>query len=329
MPIRNVAVLAIPGVQAFELGVVSEGFGIDRRDDGGPFYDFAVVSATDAPVPTSNGWTISTPYRLDRADEADLVVVPACGSDQTYDPVVLDVLRRAVDRGAQVMSVCSGAYVLGYAGLLDGRECTTHWRHTEEFSRLFPKARLNPDVLYVCDGPILTSAGSAAGLDLCLHLIRADYGEKVANQVARRMVVPPHRDGGQAQFVVAPLRAHDADTLAPLLNDLAAELHLEHSIDSLASRAAMSGRTFARRFRNETGTTPHAWLTHQRVLLAQQLLESGDDPIDAVASKTGFGTAALLRHHFTRVVGTSPAAYRRTFGARAVAVPAKPVALRA
>ncbi|SOD72831.1 transcriptional regulator GlxA family with amidase domain [Jatrophihabitans sp. GAS493] len=316
MPIRNVAVIAIPGVHPFELGVVSEGFGIDRADDGGPYYDFAVIAADDRPVPTSNGWTISTPHRLDRADEADLVIVPACSISPAYDEAVIDTLHRAVDRGAKVMSVCAGAYVLGAAGLLDGRECTTHWRHTDEFSRRFPKAIVNPDVLYVCDGPILTSAGSAAGLDLCLHLIRADYGERVANRVARRMVVQPHRDGGQAQFINAPLRACSAETLAPLLDDLAGELHLEHSIESLASRVSMSGRTFARRFRNETGTTPHAWLTHQRVLLAQQLLESGDDPIETVAARSGFGTAALLRHHFTRVVGTSPAAYRRTFGCR-------------
>jgi len=201
VPIRNVVAVALPGVQPFELGVVSEGFGIDRRDDGVPNYDFAVVSVDSQPVPTSNGWTITTEHRLDRADAADLVVIPACGTRRVYPEAVLGTLRAAVERGALVMSVCSGAYVLGAAGLLDGRDCTTHWRYAADLANRFPLARVNPDVLYVCDGPVLTSAGSAAGLDLCLHLIRRDYGERLANIAARRMVMPPHRAGGQAQFV--------------------------------------------------------------------------------------------------------------------------------
>lgn len=320
MPIRNVAVLAVPGVHPFELGVVCEGFGVDRSDDGVPGYDFAVVSEDDAPVATSNGWSICTPHRFDRAEQADLVIAPTCGIDVEYSPAVLHTLVRAFDRGAHVMSVCAGAFALGAAGLLDDRDCTTHWRFTAEFEQRFPKARLHPDVLYVCDGKVMTSAGSAAGLDLCLHVIRADYGERIANLVARRMVVPPHRDGGQAQFVQAPIRPQQADTLAPLLAELVGQLHDEHSIGSLARRCGMSARTFARRFKDETGTTPHAWLTLQRVLLAQQLLESGDDPVESVASKCGFGSAAQLRHHFTRVTATSPAAYRRSFGRRASAV---------
>jgi transcriptional regulator GlxA family with amidase domain len=313
MPIRNVVAIALPGVKPFELGVVSEGFGLDRRDDGVPNYDFAVVSVDSQPVRTSDGWTITTEHGLDRADAADLVVVPACGIRPAYPEPALATLRAAVERGAMVMSVCSGAYVLGAAGLLDGRDCTTHWRYASDLASRFPLARVNPDVLYVCDGPVLTSAGSAAGLDLCLHLIRRDYGERVANIAARRMVMPPHRAGGQAQFVGSPVRARDADTLAPILDEIARELDHDHSVASMSARAAMSERTFARRFRAETGTTPHLWLTEQRVHYARSMLEAGEDPIEVVAHRSGFGTAAMLRHHFSRVVGTSPAAYRQVF----------------
>ena len=313
MPIRNVVAVALPGVQPFELGVVSEGFGIDRSEDGVPNYDFAVVSIDSQPVPTSNGWTITTQHQLDRADAADLVVVPACGTGHVYPEAVLNTLRDAVERGAMVMSVCSGAFVLGAAGLLDDRDCTTHWRYASDLASRFPLARVNPDVLYVCDGPVLTSAGSAAGLDLCLHLIRQDYGERLANIAARRMVMPPHRSGGQAQFVGAPVRAQEAETLAPLLDEIASALDKDHSVTSMSARAAMSERTFARRFRAETGTTPHMWLTEQRVSYARSLLEAGDEPVEIVARRSGFGTAAMLRHHFSRVVGTSPAAYRQVF----------------
>jgi transcriptional regulator GlxA family with amidase domain len=315
MPIRNVAIVALPGVQPFELGVAWEGFGVDRTDDGVPRYDVAVVSVSRN-VRTAGGFTISTPHRLDRAAQADLVIVPACLDPVPQSEPVLQLLRETVQRGAKVMSVCSGAFALGAAGLLDGRDCTTHWRHVAELTQLYPKARIDPNVLFVCDGPVLTSAGSAAGLDLCLHLIRADHGEEIARRVARRMVMPPHRDGGQAQYLDAPIRARPADTLAPLLDALADELGEEHTVESLAARSAMSPRTFARRFRAETGTTPHLWLTHQRVLLARRMLEEGDDPIEVVAERCGFGTAAMLRHHFARIVGVSPVAYRRAFRQR-------------
>jgi transcriptional regulator GlxA family with amidase domain len=239
--------------------------------------------------------------------------VPAQVSHDDPPGPVAEVLRESVERGARVMSVCAGAFTLGAAGLLDGRNCTTHWRYAEKLAQRYPKARVDPNVLFVCDGPVLTSAGTAAGLDLCLHLIRADHGEDVARRVARRMVMPPHRDGGQAQYVDVPIRARPAETLATLLDELTAELDVEHTVASLADRAAMSPRTFARRFRAETGTTPHLWLTHQRVLLARRLLEEGDDPVDTVAERCGFGTGAMLRHHFGRIVGVSPAAYRRAF----------------
>ncbi len=312
MPIRSVAILALPGVQPFELGVAWEGFGIDRSDEGVPRYDCAIVAQTPR-VQTAAGYTINTPHRLDWARSADLVVVPAQLDRDRHCEPVLQLLRESVDRGAKVMSVCSGAFTLGAAGLLDDRDCTTHWRYAEELATRFPRARLNRDVLFVCDGPVYTSAGTASGLDLCLHLIRADHGAEIARKVARRMVMPPHRDGGQAQYVDVPIRARQADTLAPLLDMLEGELHLEHTAKTLAGRASMSTRTFARRFRAETGTTPHLWLTHQRVLMARRMLEEGYDPIDTIAARCGIGTGAMLRHHFARIVGVSPASYRSTF----------------
>jgi AraC family transcriptional activator FtrA len=313
MALSKVVAVVVAGVSPFELGVACEGFGVDRTDDGVPRVDFAVASVDGVAVPTSGGMSISTTHRLDIADDADLIIVPATDGPAVWAPELLDLLRRTVARGARVMSICNGAFALGEAGLLDGRECTTHWRHASRLAEAFPAARVNPNVLYVCDGPVLTSAGSAAGLDLCLHLIREEHGERIANIVARRMVMPPFRDGGQAQFVDTPIRVREADTLAPLLDALSAELDREHTVESMAERAAMSARTFARRFRAETGTTPHVWLTNQRVLHARRMLERDNVPIEFVAQQSGFGTSAVLRHHFARLVGTSPAGYRRTF----------------
>lgn len=315
MAVRNVAIVAQPTVQPFDLGVAWEGFGTDRTDDGVPNYDTAVVSLHRR-VPTAAGFTLTVDDGLDRAREADLVIVPAIADFTHPQEPVLDLLREAVERGATVMSVCTGAFTLGAAGLLDGRECTTHWRYAAQLAELYPQAVVDPDVLFVCDGPVLTSAGTASGLDLCLHVIRSHHGEELARRVARRMVMPPHRDGGQAQYVDAPIRVRPAETLAPLLDELSGELGEPHTIESLAARAAMSPRSFARRFKDETGTTPHLWLTHQRVLQARRMLEQGDDGIDAVAERCGFGTAAMLRHHFSRVVGVPPSAYRAAFRSR-------------
>jgi transcriptional regulator GlxA family with amidase domain len=313
--IERVAIVAVPGVQPFELGAAWEGFGVDRSDQGIPNYDTSLVSMT-ATVQTAGGWDVATPYRLDHAADADLVIIPAPIRDPADIEPILELLRHTVDRGAYVMSLCTGAFLLGAAGLLDGRRCTTHWQHADELAARYPEADVDPDVLFVCDGPVLTSAGTAAGLDLCLHVIRADHGEEIARKVARRMVMPPHREGGQSQYVDAPIRTRPADTLAPLLDELLDSLAEEHTIESLSARAAMSPRTFARRFRQETGTTPHLWLTSQRIMLARRMLESGDDPIEVVADRSGFTTAAMLRHHFTRVVGTPPSAYRRQFCGR-------------
>ena len=315
MPRRHVvAALAVDGVAPFELAVACEVFGIDRSELSDPWYRFKVC-AIDPPVRTSIGFTIDTPYGLDDLARADTVIVPASSHDDEQPaPELIDALQRAHRRGARIMSVCSGAFTLAAAGLLDGRRATTHWMHAEELARRYPSIDVDPKVLYVDEGDVLTSAGTAAGIDLCLHVLRQDHGAEVANAVARRMVVPPHRDGGQAQFVDQPVAPSSGeDPLAAVLGWMLEHLDEPLSVDELASRAAMSPRTFARRFRAVTGTTPLQWLVSQRVVLAQRLLETTDDPVELVAHRCGFSTAAGLRQHFQRVTGTSPLAYRRTF----------------
>ncbi|MFF5182350.1 helix-turn-helix domain-containing protein [Streptomyces sp. NPDC000345] len=314
--LKNVAVVLLDGVHPFELGVVCEVFGLDRSDEGLPVYDFAVVSAEGPVLGTHvGGLTVSTPYGLDRLEEADLIAVPASDStiDRTFPPELLAALRRAVDRGARVLSVCSGVFVLGAAGLLDGRRCAAHWRHADVLARRHPRTRVEPDVLYVDEDPVITSAGTAAGIDACLHLVRKEQGPEVANRIARRMVVPPHRDGGQAQFIERPLPRSSCDTVGAVLAWMEGHLDQEVTVEQLAARAHMAPRTFARRFQQETGTTPYRWLLRQRVLLAQHLLEATDETMDAIAWRTGFGTAGALRHQFVRSLGTTPNAYRRTF----------------
>ncbi|MGA5422724.1 helix-turn-helix domain-containing protein [Streptomyces lavendulocolor] len=313
--LRNVAAVLLDGVNPFELGVVCEVFGLDRSDDGLPVHDFAVASAEGPRLRTHAGFTIEVEHGLERLAEADLVAIPAGGryARRSYPEPLLAALRDAVGRGARVLSVCTGAFVLGAAGLLDGRRCTTHWRHAAELARRHPRALVDPDVLYVDDGPVITSAGTAAGVDACLHLVRQEYGHEVANTIARRMVVPPHRDGGQAQYVDRPLPRTRCDTVGGVLEWMERHLDREITVEQLAARAHMSPRTFARRFQQETGTTPYRWLLRQRVLLAQELLEATDDTVDAIAGRSGFGNAAALRHHFLRTLGTTPNAYRRTF----------------
>ncbi len=312
--LTNVAVLALDGVAPFELGVLCESFGVDRSDQDLPVLDFAVCGLAPGQVQTSMGFTIRVEHGLDRLEDADLLAVPAMPRSGVYPEPALEVLRSAVDRGARVLSVCSGAFVLAAAGLLDGRRCTTHWLYADELAARYPSAKVDRDVLYVDEDPIFTSAGTAAGLDACLHIWRKTYGASVAAAIARRMVVPPHRDGGQAQFVEAPIRPAHSPTLATVIDYMSGHLADELNVQSLARLANMSPRTFARRFRAETGATPYDWLVGQRVAAAQRLLEDGDDTIDAVAAKCGFGTAAALRHHFTRRLGTTPQAYRSAFG---------------
>jgi transcriptional regulator GlxA family with amidase domain len=310
----NVAAVVWDSVAPFEMGLLYEGFGIDRRSEGVPPVDFAFC-APSREVRTGGGYGVLVEHDLGRVAEADLVAVAACEDHENIPDPVVEAIGAAFQRGARVLSVCSGAFALGAAGLLDHRECTTHWLHTDELARRFPRARVVPEVLYVDAGPVVTSAGSAAGLDACLHVWRQEYGAAVASAIARRMVVPPQRSGGQAQYIRSAVADCEAETLGPLLTWIVEHLDEPLSVDVLAREAHLSPRTFARRFRAETGTTPHAWITAQRVLLAEELLESTERPVERVAADAGFGNAAALRHHFVRARGVSPQEYRRTFSA--------------
>jgi len=313
-----VAAVVANGFSPFEFAVACEVFGIDRSADiGRPWYRFAVCAADPSPVATNMGFALHASHGLELLEVADTIVVPTEPPGET-PPALLDALRRAHRRGARILSLCTGAFILAEAGLLDGRRATTHWMHTEELSRRFPLVDVDPNVLYIDDGDILTSAGTAAGIDLCLHVVRNDYGAEAANITARRMVVPPHRDGGQAQYVRMPVPPRaDTDPFADAL--VWAQEHLDETVtvDELARRSAMSGRTFARAFRARTGTTPYQWLLRERVRLAQRLLETSDLPVDVIADRCGLGTATNLRQHFQRLVRTTPTAYRRTFRAEA------------
>jgi transcriptional regulator GlxA family with amidase domain len=315
--VRRVAAVVLDGVSPFELGIVCEVFGSDRRADGFPAYEFTLCSPDGGPVRTSSGFHLTPGADLGALATADLIAVPAHPMDRPIPEALAVALRSATARGAYVVSLCSGAFVLAEAGLLDGRACTTHWRYVDELARRFPLARVQLNSLYVEDGPVLTSAGTAAGIDACLHLVRRMHGSAVATKLARRMVVPPHRSGGQAQYVEHPVpETPEAPTLEPLLTWLAANLERPAPVEELAARVHMAPRTFARRFRAETGTTPHEWITGQRVLAARALLEDTDLGVDAVAVRAGFGDAAALRHHFSRRVGATPHAYRSMFRTR-------------
>ena len=316
--LRKVAVIALEDVAVFELGVLCELFGYDRTAEGLPGYEYALCTPGGAPVRTHAGFSIVPDHDLAPADDADLVVIVPHDTDREPPAEVLDALRRAHARGAWVMSVCTGAFVLGAAGLLDGRRCTTHWLHTDRLARRYPEAKVDADVLYVADGNILTSAGTAASVDAGLHLIREEQGSAVATMIARRMVMPPHRDGGQAQFIESPVMPISCETLQPVLTQVLATLDDAHTVETMADLAHMAPRTFARKFRSETGVTPHDWLTGQRLLLARRLLEDSDLGVDSIAVRAGFGSAATLRHHFAQRLSTTPQAYRGTFRSHSV-----------
>lgn len=313
--LKNVVLLAIPGVAPFEFGVVCEVFGIDRSDTGGPAFDFTIATADPGPVETSLGYDMLITHDLSVAGAADLIAVPAHRIEDV-DPRYLDVIRAAEARGAWVLSVCSGAFALAQAGILEGRRATTHWMHTDKLARLFPGTEVDPDVLFVEDRKVVTSAGTAAGIDAALHIVRKEHGAAATNVIARRMVVPPQRDGGQSQYIEQPVKAECADSFAAVAEWMLENLSDDLTVDQLARRALMSSRTFARRFRADMGTTPAAWLNRQRLIRAQQLLEQTDSGLETIAQETGFGTAAVMRHHFVKVLQTSPQAYRRAFGAQ-------------
>lgn len=311
---HRVVTLVGPRVSMFELAVPCEVFGVDRSDLADPWYRHRVAAFVPGPHTTPEGVVVDTPYGLEQLAEADTVVIPAPSYAGPPPEDLLEALRAAHARGARLLSVCTGAFLLAATGLLDGKRATTHWMYAAELGRRFPLVKVDPKVLYIDEGDVMTSAGTAAGIDLMLHVVRLDHGADVANAVARRMVVPPHRDGGQAQFVDLPIPDPERDEpLAGLLGWMLEHVDEDLSVAQLARRAGMSPRTFARRFRALTGATPHQWLLSQRILLAQRLLETTDEPVERVARRCGFGTAAGLRQHFGRAVSSSPQAYRRAF----------------
>ncbi|MEZ6137574.1 MAG: transcriptional regulator FtrA [Pirellulaceae bacterium] len=312
----NVVAVAYDRLAFFEFGIAVEVFGLPRPDIN-PWYRFATCTAESGPIRTLAGISLQIDRGLKTLDRAGTIIIPGWRDiDERPPEALLRALRRAHDRGARVMSLCSGAFVLAAAGLLDGRAATTHWRYAERLQRDYPDTHVDPKVLYIDGGSILTAAGSAAGIDLCLHVVRRDFGAETANKVARRLVVPPHRDGGQAQFIDRPVTKCEDTRLASLLQWLQAHLTAEHSIASMAERASMTSRTFARRFREQTGTTPAKWLAFERIKLAQRLLETTTLGIDQIAARSGFASAQLLRIHFRKIAGRTPTAYRTAFRQR-------------
>ena len=310
----SLAVVVFDRISPFHLSVPCVVFEA-RPELGVPAYQVRICATEAGPLRTSAGFTIATRHGLGALARAATIIVPSWRDPGERPPeALLKALRRAHARGARIVGLCLGAFVLAEAGLLDGRPATTHWNWADVFARRFPQVRLDPDVLYVDDGDVVTSAGTAAGIDCCLHLLRAQCGAEVANAVARRMVVQPHRQGGQSQFIEQPVRVTTArDPFSDTLAWATARLDQPHSLDSLAERSHMSRRTFTRRFRKETGSTVWAWLLQQRLVLAQRLLETTAFSVDHIASLAGFGSAVSLRQHFRRTLQTSPSIYRRTF----------------
>lgn len=313
-PLRKVVAVVQDGVEPFGLGSICEVWAEPYHpDDDNPVFDFVVCAETPGVVKGRAGFDLVVHHGLEELEDADLICIAPKYDYLNHSPAVARAIAGAHARGAWIFAHCSSSFLLGDAGLLEGRRCTTHWRFGERLAQAFPGAIVDPDVLYVEDDRIVTGAGSAAGIDAALHLLRRHYGARVAATTARRIVVPPHRDGGQAQFVRTPVRAEEAETLAPLLAWVSAHLDESLTVDRLARQAHMSPRTFARRFRDETGTTPLQWITGQRVALAEELLENSTLTVEQIASRVGFGNAATLRHHFTQSRGVAPLAYRKQF----------------
>lgn len=311
---RVVAVVAYDGVSTFELGLTLEVFGLSRL--GPDWYRVVVCSERPGrPLTANNGLKVIADGGLSVLAGADTIIVPGSRDIVEASPALLDALRRAHRRGARVASICAGAFILAAAGLLDGRRATTHWALTTELSRRYPRVQVDANVLYVDDGDVMTAAGRAAGLDLCLHIVRGDHGTEVANQVARRLVIAPHREGGQAQYIRQPVPPIEGDALASVFDWAQRHLDRDLTIASLAAKARMSRRTFIRRFEDATGMSPGEWVVQTRVAKARELLEATRIPIEGVATETGFGSADAMRHHFRQRLGTSPANYRAAFRA--------------
>ncbi|MBR8129896.1 transcriptional regulator FtrA [Burkholderia ambifaria] len=308
-----VVALAYDRLCTFEFGCVVELFALERPELGVDWYRFAVCASEPGPVRAAGGITVAAPYRLATLDRADTIVIPGWRDPDERPPEpLLKKLRAARRRGARLCSICSGVFVLAAAGVLDGMTVTTHWRYAERLQARYPALRVNPDALYVDEGQIVTSAGSAAGLDMLLHLVRRDHGGAIANRVAQRLVLPPHRDGGQAQFVPRPVAPGGGDRLAKLIDWMRAHAAEPHTLASLAAQAAMSTRTLQRQFADATGMSPLTWLIRERVNLAKDMLETHPAlSLAQIAARSGFGSEESLRRHFRRVAATSPAAYRR------------------
>ena len=314
-----VAVAAFDGVVLGDLSIPCEIFGLARGRDGMPLYEVRICSLV--PEVKAEHVTLKVPWRLSSMSRADTVIVPGIAAlDQPIPKALLRSLRRAVDRGARVASICSGAFVLAATGALDGLRATTHWRAASELERRYPEIHVDPDVLYVDNGNVLTSAGAAAGFDLCLHLVRCDLGARIASEVARAAVMPLERAGGQAQFIVLETPEPDDRSIGKLLTWIKQNPSSDLSLPALARRAAMSIRTFSRHFHAQVGTTPANWIVQSRLHHAQVLLETTELSVEHVASESGFGSAAVMREHFANIVGTSPLAYRHTFSHRAKSV---------
>ncbi|TDD82204.1 helix-turn-helix domain-containing protein [Actinomadura rubrisoli] len=310
-----VAVAVTDAMPTFELAVPCEVFGVDRSDIVEPWYDLRLCAAEPGPLRNSAGMRIHAPHGLEDLVEADTVLVPALARGVQVNPPapLTEAVRAAHERGRRIVSLCTGAYVLAAAGLLDGRTVTTHWMNADDFAHRFPAAHVDTGVLYTDDGDVLTSAGTAAAIDACLHVVRRDFGASVAHEIARRMVAPPPREATQTQVSRLLVQADESDGITPLLDWVREHLDQPLTVAEFARIARMSERTLARRFHEIMGVTPMQWLLRQRIRLAQELLETSDAAIEEVSRRTGFGTAATFRHQFKRVTGQSPLTYRHVF----------------
>ncbi len=315
LPNKKVAVLIYDNLCAFEFACATEVFGLPRPEVGEHWYEFQTCAQTNGWLASQYGLKVQAESTLDALALAGTIIIPGWKAiDAPVPKPIIAALVKAHQNGARLLSICSGAAVIAATGLLDGKRATTHWRYAKTLQQMHPAIKVDSSVLYVDEGQLLTSAGSAAGLDLCLHLVRRDFGPKIANQVARRLVVPPHRDGGQAQFVERPMASQSNDGLSTLIDHVQRRLGDDWTITKLADKAAMSERTLIRRFQEATGLAPSSWLTGIRIDRARELLESSHQSIDRIAEQVGLGTASTLRHHFRKRLGTSPAAYRSRFG---------------
>jgi AraC family transcriptional activator FtrA len=311
----TVSVLAYEGMSAFETGIVTEVFGLTWPDIDQPWYQLTICAEHPGTVNVIGGATLATPHGLDELAAAQTVIIPSV-SDVTATPTpeLIAALRRAHQRGGRIVSICSGAFALAAAGLLDDRRATTHWRYADLLQRRYPRVDVDPDPLYIDEEDVLTSAGCAAGLDLCLHIVRKDFGATIANAIARRLVIPPHRDGGQAQYIEAPMPpGPDDNQVAESMTWALEHLGEPITVQTLAEQAAMSSRSYLRHFSEHTGTTPIRWLINQRIQASLNLLETTNASIEQIARTVGFETPVTYRHHFTKAMRTSPSAYRRTF----------------